>query len=105
MAIGNDLFYVSILLVAISFFFLGAWFYRFTLWYPRGGRSVTGTKNLIGKVGQIVRDNGTNMVVRVDGQNWNAKHEGNERPNVGDKVYIKSVNGLNLLVEEIKDGN
>ena len=74
-------------------------------WYPRGGKPVTGTKSLIGKVGQIVRDNGTNMVVRVDGQNWNAKYTGNDRPDVGENVIIKDVMGLNLLVEEIKDGN
>ncbi|EQB69622.1 MAG: hypothetical protein M1323_04120 [Candidatus Thermoplasmatota archaeon] len=103
--ISDDLFYISILLVAIVFFFLGAWFYRLVLWYPRGGRAVTGTKSMIGKIGQVVRDNGTNMVVRVDGQNWNAKYVGEHRPEVGDRVSIKDVNGLNLLVEEIKDGN
>ncbi len=103
--ISNAVYYLSLLLAAIGFFFLGAWFYQVVSWYPRGGKPVTGAKSLIGKTGQIVRDNGTNMVVRVDGQNWNAKYVGEQRPEVGDRVSIKDVNGLNLLVEEIKDGN
>ncbi len=103
--VSQGIFYITIVLVAIVFFFLGAWFYRLVLWYPRGGKSVTGTKNLIGKVGQIIRDNGTNMVVRVDGQNWNAKFKGNKRPDVGDYVYIREVSGLNLTVEEVEHGH
>ncbi len=103
--VSNGVFYVSVLLVAIGFFFLGSWFYRFILWYPRGGKAVTGTKALIGKTGQIVRDNGTNMAVRVDGQNWNAKYAGGIRPEVGESVIVKAVNGLNLLVEDAKNGN
>lgn len=87
------------LLAAIGFFFLGAWFYQIVSWFPRGGKSVTGTKSLIGQVGQIVRDNGTNMIVRVDGQNWNAKYLGIDRPSVGEKVKIISVKGLSLIIE------
>ncbi|MHB1440599.1 MAG: NfeD family protein [Cuniculiplasma sp.] len=87
------------MLAAIGFFFLGAWFYQVVSWYPRGGKPVTGTKSLIGKVGQIVRDNGTNMVVRVDGQNWNAKFNGSKRPEVGERVRVVAIKGLNLMVE------
>ena len=87
------------LLAAIGFFFLGAWFYQIVSWFPRGGKSVTGTKSLIGQIGQIVRDNGTNMIVRVDGQNWNAKYQSVDRPPVGAKVKIISVKGLSLVIE------
>ncbi len=100
--ISNTVYYLSLLLAAIGFFFLGAWFYQVVSWYPRGGKPVTGAKSLIGKTGQIVRDNGTNMVVRVDGQNWNAKYSGNIRPAVGEKVKVLAIRGLNLLIEPAK---
>jgi membrane protein implicated in regulation of membrane protease activity len=97
--ISNIVYYLCILLAAIGFFFLGAWFYQIISWFPRGGKPVTGTRSLIGKIGQVVRDNGTNMVVRVDGQNWNAKYQGADRPYVGAKVKIISVRGLSLMIE------
>ena len=100
--ISNTVYYLSLLLAAIGFFFLGAWFYQVVSWYPRGGKPVTGAKSLIGKTGQIVRDNGTNMVVRVDGQNWNAKYSGNIRHAVGEKVKVLAIRGLNLLIEPVK---
>ncbi len=102
---NNGTAYLLFILIAIVFFFLGAWFYRFVLWYPRGRKSVTGAKSLVGKNGTVVRDNGTILVVRVDGVNWNAKYNGNERPSVGSVVRIKDVNGLNLIVESGNSGN
>jgi NfeD-like. len=39
------------------------------------------------------------MIVRVDGQNWNAKYQSVDRPPVGAKVKIISVKGLSLVIE------
>ncbi len=103
--VAQDIFYISLILVAIVFFFIGAWFYRLLLWYPRGGRSVTGTKSMLGKTGQIVSNNGTTSVVRVDGQNWNASNINTEKLEVGDMVIVRQVKGLYLSVEKVKNGN
>jgi Membrane-bound serine protease (ClpP class) len=103
--VALNIYYLSLVLVAIVFFFLGVWFYRLILWYPRGGKSVTGSKMLIGKVGQVISDNGSNNVVRVDGQNWNAKNMGQNKLEVGDKVVVKQVSGLYLIVEKVSNGN
>lgn len=103
--VSQSIFYISLILVAIVFFFIGAWFYRLILWYPKGGTKVTGNKAIIGKTGQIVSNNGYVCVVRVDGQNWNAKNSGKEGLEVGDRVVVKQVNGLSLAVEKVKDGN
>jgi membrane protein implicated in regulation of membrane protease activity len=89
------------LLAAIGFFFIGAWFYRIISWYPRGGKPVAGTKSLKGKVGQVVRDNGTLMIVSVDGQNWNVKIQNGIRPGVGTQVKIIAIKGFSLIVEPI----
>ncbi|MGP6239155.1 NfeD family protein [Cuniculiplasma sp. SKW4] len=102
---NNTTAYLLFVLIAIVFFFLGAWFYRFVLWYPRGRKSVTGAKSLVGKDATVVRDNGTVLVVRVDGVNWNAKYNGTNRPQVGSVLKIKDVSGLYLILEENSSGN
>lgn len=97
--VSQGIYYLSLILVAVLSFFFGAWFYRFALWYPRGRKSITGTSSMIGKYGKIIRDNGTVLIVNVDGVNWSAKYSGIRKPSVGDSVKIIDVKGLNITVE------
>ena len=46
--ISQGTFDATIILVAIVFFFLGAWLYRLLLWYPRGRKPLTGSHTLNG---------------------------------------------------------
>ncbi|MGP6220845.1 NfeD family protein [Caldiplasma sukawensis] len=103
--ISNTLYYLSLILFAIVFFFFGAWFYRLYLWYPRGRKGVTGINSLIGKTGTIVSDNGTMLSVRVDGQYWTAIRPSDENIKVGDTVVVKGVRGLRLIIEVVTNGN
>ena len=97
--VSQGIYYLTLILVAVVFFFLGAWFYRFVLWYPRGRRAITGTSSMIGKYGKIIGDNGTVLIVNVDGVNWSARYRGSRKPSVGDSVKIIDVRGLSITVE------
>lgn len=103
--VSQGIYYLSLILIAVIFFFLGAWFYRFALWYPRGRKAITGTSSLIGKYGKVIRDNGTVLIVNVDGVNWSAKFTGSRKPSVGDSVKVIDVKGLNITVEGESIGN
>ncbi|MCL4350202.1 MAG: NfeD family protein [Candidatus Thermoplasmatota archaeon] len=103
--ISQGTFDATIILVAIVFFFLGAWLYRLLLWYPRGRKPLTGSHSLIGKEGRVIADNGHVVTVSVDGVNWTAHTEFGEKIIVGDTVVVTAVSGLRITVRGIKYGH
>ena len=56
--VSQGIFDVTLILVAVVFFFFGAWFYRLILWYPRGRKPLTGSHTLLGKEGASFHFNG-----------------------------------------------
>jgi membrane-bound ClpP family serine protease len=103
--VSQGIFDVTLILVAVVFFFFGAWFYRLILWYPRGRKPLTGSHTLLGKEGKVVNDNGNMITVNVDGVNWSARIEHGEKVTVGDTVIVTAVSGLRITVRGIKYGH
>lgn len=61
----------------------------------------TGIHQLVGQTGITISELGLSGAVQINGEIWMAKSTG-DKINKGDKVTVKAVKGLTLLVESIK---
>ncbi len=95
---------IELILDAIVFFFIGAWFSRFYLRHPFRRKPVTGRDAMIGKTGIVVNLTKNKFYeVSVDSQIWRALPlQNDEHFQKGDEVIIKDVRSLVLYVEKIK---
>jgi membrane protein implicated in regulation of membrane protease activity len=95
----NLILILAFLVVAVGFFFFGAWFGRFFTRYPFGQKSVTGKEGMLSKVATVEKKVSDHYEVRIDSQVWRAYCD---KPlNAGEKVVVTDINGNKLTVEKI----
>ncbi|AAT44092.1 NfeD family protein [Picrophilus oshimae] len=95
---------IELILDAVVFFFIGAWFSRFYLRHPFRRKPVTGKDAMIGKTGIVVNITKNNFYeVSVDSEIWRALPlEKNDKFQKGDEVIIKDIRSLVLYIQKIK---
>ncbi|KJE49503.1 MULTISPECIES: NfeD family protein [Acidiplasma] len=97
-------YYITIFLVAVIFFFIGAWFSRFWLRHPFRRPIATGPDALIGKTGEIknVLKNNT-YEISIDSQIWRAVPVNPEDTfKKGEMAYVKAIKNLTVYITKIQ---
>jgi membrane protein implicated in regulation of membrane protease activity len=72
----------------------------FWFWWTKRGRPQVGWETLIGATAEVVQDCSPAGLVRVQGELWQARCETDVRP--GERVRVRGLDGLTLLVEPIR---
>ena len=75
---------------------LSLWF--FGVRYSRRRRATVGVQTMVGMQGQAISTLQPTGQVKVDGEIWEARSQGDVRP--GDTVRVKAIDGLTLEVEK-----
>ncbi len=92
---------LAFLVVAVGFFFFGAWFGRFFTRYPFGQQSVTGKEGMLSKVATVEQKVSDHYQVRIDSQIWRAYCT--EPLSIGERVVVTDINGNKLTVEKLQN--
>ncbi|MEM0159086.1 MAG: NfeD family protein [Thermoplasmataceae archaeon] len=100
--VSTSNYYLTIAIVAVLFFMLGAWLARVILRYPFGQGPKTGMEAIIGKVGVVTRTSDSYIEARIAEQYWKINVIGRSGVNAGDTVVVRSVNGNVLNVEKVE---
>ncbi len=96
--------YIIIFLVAVIFFFIGAWFSRFYLRHPFRRPMATGPTSMIGKTGQIKTLSKDNVYeISIDSQIWRAVPvDPEDKFSKGETAYVKDIKNITLYISKIK---
>jgi membrane protein implicated in regulation of membrane protease activity len=90
-----------IVLDTIGSLFIGAWLGRLLTRYPFGAAGFTGVESMINRRGEVKTASPERIEVVVDSQVWAASTlDPNEKLEPGDKVIVKDVDGLKLIVQK-----
>ncbi len=84
-------------------FGIGSWITRILLRYPFGANPLTGKDALIGLKGKVADKKNGYLRVAVASQVWNAECEHYESISRGDRVIVKGVDNLTLVVVPVTD--
>jgi membrane protein implicated in regulation of membrane protease activity len=71
----------------------------FGIWYSRRRRATTGTESMVGETAKVVEACRPEGRVSYKGERWEAVCA--EGADIGERVRIKAVDGLTLVVERI----
>ncbi|MEM0155811.1 MAG: NfeD family protein [Thermoplasmataceae archaeon] len=100
MAVSNTTFDLTIILVAILFFFIGAWLGRLFVRYPFGHGPYTGKESMVGELAVVKTVKNDEYEISYDSQIWSAIPSEADTFSVDEKVKIIGNKGLKLIISK-----
>lgn len=100
MAVSDSTFDLTIVLVAILFFFIGAWLGRLFVRYPFGHGPYTGREAMVGEsaIVKAVKEDG--YEISCDSQIWSAIPAEGYTFSMDEKVKIIGTKGIKLIISK-----
>ncbi|OWP57033.1 MAG: hypothetical protein B2I17_02370 [Thermoplasmatales archaeon B_DKE] len=98
--VSEGTFFITVIIVAIITFFVGAWLGRFLVRYPFGRGPVTGKESIVGRYAIVTLVKEDEYEVSVDSQKWAAIPSENAKFEQDEKVKIIGIKGLKLIISK-----
>lgn len=102
MAIGETVLILIVVVDTIASLLVGGILGRALTRFPFGVSGFTGVESMVGRKCVVTTVSDSRLEVAVDSQIWSAQLRKKEKLEIGDKAFVKDVDGINLIIEKIR---